>query len=109
MRSSIFFAAPFAALALAQSSGNATESTSSVPYSNINTIYLTQTNSLGVITGMPSVATSVGNAGTAITTQPTLATSQAAAALVPAGFTGVTTQVRSAIRGNMSRFVKLFG
>jgi len=95
MRASLILAAPFVALALAQSGEtNVTEvttSSSSYVYTNPLTAYLTQTNSLGVITGMPPVETSVGNAGTAVTTQAIVVTSQPAVALVPAGFTGVTT------------------
>lgn len=69
-----------AAVAFAQSdSGSAI--TTSAPYSNANTVYLTQTDSNGVVTGQPSV----------ITSQPAAATSQDAAAIVPAGFSGTTT------------------
>lgn len=77
MLSSIVFAISFGALALAQAENT------TISYSNANTAYLTETNSLGVVTGMPTVVTS----------QPSVVTSQASAAEVPAGFTGLTTRV----------------
>jgi hypothetical protein len=107
MRSSILFTAPFVAAAFAQSSseGNATVRAllqrqwhrssltslqvvdlssgsttvqTTVPYTNGFTSYLTQTNSLGVVTGMPEVAT-------AQSALPTVVTSQPAVATIPAG------------------------
>ncbi|KJY01998.1 hypothetical protein TI39_contig265g00022 [Zymoseptoria brevis] len=72
--------APLMAAVYAQAPA-VTSSSSSIsipPYSNPNTQYLTQTNSNGVITGMPSAAV-------AVTSQPILAT-------IPAGLPqGVTT------------------
>ncbi|KAJ5664353.1 hypothetical protein N7507_005084 [Penicillium longicatenatum] len=70
MRTSVFFAT-LSAFALA-SGAVAAESASE---SSVN--YLTETNSLGVVTGQPSVVTS----------QPSAATSQEAAASIPAGLT----------------------
>lgn len=48
----------------------------SAPYENPFTIYLTQTNEWGVITGMPDVQTSQPLPAVAITSQPSLITSQ---------------------------------
>lgn len=89
MRSSIFFAAPFVAAAYAQSSSEAnstvveisasgTTTSTTVPYSNGFTSYLTQTNSLGVVTGMPEVETAQSALPPAVTSQPAVAT-------IPAG------------------------
>jgi uncharacterized membrane protein YgcG len=89
MRSSIFFAAPFVAAAYAQSSSEANSTvveisasgsttSTTVPYSNGFTSYLTQTNSLGVVTGMPEVATAQSALPPAVTSQPAVAT-------IPAG------------------------
>jgi hypothetical protein len=71
---------PFA-LAAFVSAQDTISTTSSVPYTNAFTTFLTQTDSLGVVTGQPSV----------ITSQPAAATSQESAAIVPAGFSGLTT------------------
>lgn len=49
-----------------------------VPYTNGFTSYLTQTNSLGVVTGMPEVATAQSDLPPAVTSQPAVAT-------IPAG------------------------
>jgi hypothetical protein len=55
-----------------------TNSTTSIPYSNAATSFLTETDSNGVVTGQPTL--------------PAAVTSQPSAAIVPAGFTsGVTT------------------
>jgi hypothetical protein len=62
---------------VAISTGSTTLSTT-VPYTNGFTSYLTQTNSLGVVTGMPEVATAQSALPTAITSQPAVAT-------IPAG------------------------
>lgn len=76
MRSSIFIATPFLALVSAAR-------TSTYSYSNPLTSFLTQTNSNGVITGMPSGAAAV--------------TSQPAVATIPAGLPeGETTLYYSA-------------
>lgn len=71
MYTSVILALPFALLAAAQSA-NTTLSTSTYAYSNPNTQYLTQTNSLGVITGGPSVYTSQPSAPAVVTTQPSI-------------------------------------
>ncbi|KAJ5677194.1 uncharacterized protein N7477_002827 [Penicillium maclennaniae] len=77
MRFSIVFTA--AALAL-----GASAETSSVNY-------LTETNSLGVVTGQPTVVTSqptvVTSQPTVVTSQPAVVTSQEPAASIPAGLT----------------------
>jgi hypothetical protein len=57
-------------------SGTTTQTT--VPYTNGFTSYLTQTNSLGVVTGMPSVETAQSALPPAVTSQPAVAT-------IPAG------------------------
>lgn len=49
-----------------------------MPYTNGFTSYLTQTNSLGVVTGMPEVATAQSALPPAVTSQPAVAT-------IPAG------------------------
>lgn len=49
-----------------------------VPYTNGFTSYLTETNSLGVVTGMPEVATAQSALPPAVTSQPAVAT-------IPAG------------------------
>ncbi|KAI5235950.1 hypothetical protein E4T47_08842 [Aureobasidium subglaciale] len=109
MRTSIFFAAPLVALVAAQeSSANETSvlstipiSSSSVPYTNGFTSFLTQTNSLGVVTGQPLPATSVGvaasNVGVAATNA---AISSVAVQLVPAGLAPGT--VTTLIYGNVT-------
>jgi len=98
MRSSIFFIAPFMAAAYAQSSDVNTTSTTA-PYTNGFTSYLTQTNSLGVVTGMPSVATDQSALPPAVTTQPTAVTSQPEVATIPAGLpVGVTNIVQNISR-----------
>ncbi|KAI5237807.1 hypothetical protein E4T42_09140 [Aureobasidium subglaciale] len=109
MRTSMFFAAPLVALAAAQeSSANETSvlstipiSSSSVPYTNGFTSFLTQTNSLGVVTGQPLPATSVGvaasNVGVAATNA---AISSVAVQLVPAGLAPGT--VTTLIYGNVT-------
>ncbi|KAJ9630800.1 hypothetical protein H2203_001325 [Taxawa tesnikishii (nom. ined.)] len=92
MRTSALLVAPFAATAaLAQSSSaNVTvvsalsTSISTPPYSNPFTSFLTQTNSLGVVTGQPAAATNVGTNPAAVTTQPAVATIPAG---LPAGVT----------------------
>lgn len=94
MQYSIILAAAFAAAVSAQdaSASASTTSTSTPPYSNPNTQYLTQTNSVGVVTGMPSVVTSQPAGGVAITTQPAVVTTQPILATIPAGLsTGLNT------------------
>ncbi|KAK3725249.1 hypothetical protein LTR37_000760 [Vermiconidia calcicola] len=70
------------------SSGSTTISTT-VEYSNPATLYLTQTNSLGVVTGMPGASTVITNPAV-VTSQPAVVTTQPAVDLVPAGITGTT-------------------
>ncbi|MCJ1259243.1 ADAM metallopeptidase with thrombospondin type 1, motif [Lignoscripta atroalba] len=90
MRSSIIFALPFAAVALAQSSTvvSVTEVTdgqvqaTSTTYTNPFTSFLSQTDSLGVVTGQPSVVTSQPSV---FTSQPVAETSQPSVITVPAG------------------------
>ncbi|KAI4760803.1 hypothetical protein E4T52_03907 [Aureobasidium sp. EXF-3400] len=105
MRASVFFAAPLVAMAAAQSStANETSvlstipvSSSSVPYTNGFTSFLTQTNSLGVVTGQPLPATSVG---VAATNSAPAAISSVAVQLVPAGLAPGT--VTTLIYGNVT-------
>jgi len=85
MRSSIFASAAILAVASAQSS-----SVDPAP----QTVYLSQTNSLGVVTGQPAVATAIPNqpaVDTAIPTQPALVTAQPLPDNIPAVGTGVHT------------------
>jgi len=80
MRASTIFVSA-AALAVASAQG------SSSPDAFPQTSFLTQTNSLGVVTGMPAVATSIpGQPG-----QPALMTSQPAVASIPAVGSGIVT------------------
>lgn len=76
-----------------------TNSTSSVPYSNPATTLLTQTNSLGVITGQPTQPA-------VVTTQPAGVFTQPSVALLPAGFTSGTTTL---IYGNQTYTVGVSG
>lgn len=90
MRASIFISAPiFAIAALAQSDSSATPSaTSTVSNDNPFTSYLTQTNSLGVITGQPAVVTTQPDV---VTTQPAVVTTQPLPATLPALASGFNT------------------
>jgi len=91
MRASIFISAPiFAIAALAQSDSSAISS-SSYSYDNPFTSYLTQTNSLGVITGQPAPATSIPTQPGVVTTQPAVVTSQPLPATLPALSSGFNT------------------
>ncbi|KAG9739700.1 hypothetical protein KCU73_g9409, partial [Aureobasidium melanogenum] len=101
MRTSAFFAAPLVAMVAAQSSASNETSvlstipiSSTVPYTNGFTSFLTQTNSLGVVTGIPTLATDVGIAAT------NAAVSSAAVQLVPAGLAPGT--VTTLIYGNVT-------
>ncbi|KAF2108497.1 hypothetical protein BDV96DRAFT_587291 [Lophiotrema nucula] len=89
MRASIFISAPiFAAAALAQS-----ESSSSVD-AFPQTSYLQQTDSRGVVTGMPAVATSIPSqpaAASSIANLPPAVTTQPLPASIPAVGTGLHT------------------
>ncbi|KAF2468659.1 uncharacterized protein BDR25DRAFT_315666 [Lindgomyces ingoldianus] len=85
MRASIFISAPiFAIAALAQDSSSSVDA---FP----QTSRLTQTNSLGVITGQPAAATSIPDQPPAVTSQPAVATSVGEANNVPAGLSGINT------------------
>jgi hypothetical protein len=86
MHSITILLSALAAIASAQDT-----SVSSVAYSNPNTQYTTQTNSDGVITGMPAVETSQPNQPGAVTTQPAVITSQPDVATLPALPNGLTT------------------
>ncbi|KAF2199021.1 hypothetical protein GQ43DRAFT_482827 [Delitschia confertaspora ATCC 74209] len=95
MRASILFSAPlFAAAALAQST-----SVDEHP----QTTYLTQTNSLGVVTGQPAVATSQPPQPPAATSQPAVVTTQPDAASIPALGSGVHTVPQ--VSGNSTSFL----
>ncbi|EAT77546.1 hypothetical protein HBI56_197260 [Parastagonospora nodorum] len=94
MRASTFFAtAAFAVAASAQSSVSAeTSSIDAYP----QTSFLKQTNSLGVVTGMPSqpaAATNIPSQPAAVTSQPAVVTQQPAPADIPAVGPGVHTLV----------------
>ncbi|KAF2003320.1 hypothetical protein P154DRAFT_532423 [Amniculicola lignicola CBS 123094] len=89
MRTSIFISAPiFAAAAFAQDSSSTVDA---FP----QTSYLQQTNSLGVVTGMPAVFTSQPSQPAVFTSQPSqpaVVTSQPEVATIPAiGTTGLVT------------------
>ncbi|KAK5717830.1 hypothetical protein LTR15_008671 [Elasticomyces elasticus] len=106
--------APFVAAAYAQSSSelvqtgvvsaNTTTYTTTWTYSNGFTSYLTETNSLGVVTGMPSAATAATSLPGAITTQPSVITSQPAVATIPAGLPVGVTSIAQNASGSLSYF-----
>jgi hypothetical protein len=85
MRASVFVSAITFAVASAQSSA----STSIDPAPQ--TSYLAQTNSLGVVTGMPAAASNVGTQPAAVTSQPAVVTAQPVPADIPAVGPGVHT------------------
>lgn len=107
MRSSILFAAPFVAAAYAQSdavnttvvdvSSGSTTVESTVSYSNGLTSFLTQTNSNGVITGMPAVETAQSALPPAVTAQPSVAT-------IPAGLPEGVTHIAINISRSLTSF-----
>jgi len=77
MRASIFISASaFAVAAFAQDSSSSIDA---FP----QTTFLTQTNSLGVVTGQPSVMTSIPAQGSQALSQPPVATSVGVAATIP--------------------------
>lgn len=88
MRASIFVSAAAFALASAQDT-SAGSSTSIDPFPQ--TTFTTQTNSLGVVTGMPSVDSSIPSQPDAVTNQPAVVTAQPAPADIPAVGPGVHT------------------
>ncbi|KAH8628835.1 hypothetical protein IG631_16092 [Alternaria alternata] len=71
------------------------QDSSSAPSSSIDpapqTTYLTQTNSLGVVTGMPAADTSIATQPDAVTSQPAAVTTQPVPADIPAVGPGVHT------------------
>jgi hypothetical protein len=106
MRSSAVLFVALAAVASAQSSSGSASSAASVstsistpPYSNPNTAYLTETNSLGVVTGMPSVVTSQPAGATAVTSQP----------LAASVYAGLTTGLNTIPLGNTTATVFFSG
>ncbi|KAM0723267.1 hypothetical protein Q7P37_001468 [Cladosporium fusiforme] len=108
MRSSILIAAPFVAAAYAQSSdavnttvvpvsSGSTTVESTFSYSNGLTSFLTQTNSNGVITGMPAVETAQSALPPAVTAQPSVAT-------IPAGLPEGVTHILINISRSLTSF-----
>jgi len=105
MRSSIFAAAAFVAYAAAapavseytdgQPQVTSTLTTTS-PYTNAFTSYLTETNSLGVVTGQPSVITSQPSV---VTSQPAVVTSQPAVVTTKPTVPGVSVGTISSAAG----------
>jgi hypothetical protein len=71
--------------------------TTTIPYTNAFTSYLTQTNSLGVVTGMPSVATAQSALPPAVTSQPEVAT-------IPAGLPEGVTHIMQNISRSLTSF-----
>ncbi|KAF1826131.1 uncharacterized protein K489DRAFT_367385 [Dissoconium aciculare CBS 342.82] len=77
-------------------------------YSNFANQFLTQTNSLGVVTGMPSLPAGVSNLSTftsqpaVVTSQPTVVTAQPAVATIPAALPSGLNTIHL---GNASSFV----
>lgn len=98
MRAATFFVSAFAAVAFAQDESSA--ASSEAPSSSIDafpqTSYLQQTNSLGVVTGMPAAASSQPSqpaADTSIPAQPLPVTSLPAGVSIPAQASGIHTVV----------------
>ncbi|CAA9958543.1 hypothetical protein CFE70_002071 [Pyrenophora teres f. teres 0-1] len=89
MRASVYVSA----LTLAVASAQGITSTSVGPSIDPapQTSYLAMTNSLGVVTGMPPVATDVGTQPAAVTSQPPVVTAQPAPADIPAVGPGLHT------------------
>jgi hypothetical protein len=100
MRSSIMLSAPiFAIAALAQDSSSSIDA---FP----QTSRLTETNSLGVVTGMPGAATSIPAQPSVITSQPAVATSVGLPAGIPAVGPGLTTLILAGtVSANSTRTV----
>jgi len=91
----------FAVLSLALAAVATAQSTDTTPsYSNDLTKYLTQTNSLGVITGIPTQPA----VDTVIPTQPAVVTSQP---LVASIYAGLTTGLNTVIVGNQTQTVSI--
>jgi len=108
MRASIFVSAPiFAIMALAQSDSSATPSAvSTASYDNPFTSYLTQTNSLGAVTGEPAVVTTQP---AVVTTQPAVVTTQPLPATLPALASGFNTIVVGNSKNQTSTIVVSVG
>ena len=70
---------------------------STIPYTNAFTSYLTQTNSLGVVTGMPAVETAQSALPPAVTSQPEVAT-------IPAGLPEGVTHIMQNISRSLTSF-----
>lgn len=90
------FVPVFAAAALAQSASPSSSAAVSSFTGDAfpQTSFLTQTNSLGVITGQPPVATSIPNQPNPVLSQPPVATSQPPVASLPIFGTGVHTYLQ---------------
>ncbi|KNG48699.1 alpha beta-hydrolase [Stemphylium lycopersici] len=84
MRASVFVSAIAFAVASAQDDSSSIDPAP-------QTTYLTQTNSLGVVTGMPAPDTSIASMPNAVTSQPAVITTQPVPADIPAVGTGITT------------------
>jgi hypothetical protein len=93
MRSTFFVSAAILAVASAQSS-------SVDPFPQTN--QLTQTNSLGVVTGQPAVATSQPALPPADTVQPPAATDVGTVVTIPAVGTGLHTLTLGGVSGNVN-------
>jgi len=104
MQSFTFLSLALAAVASAQSTSVSTSvstsdstSISTPPYSNTLTNFLTETNSLGVVTGQPSVVTSIPDQPGAVTTQP----------IVASVYAGLTTGLNTVVLGNRTATVSI--
>ena len=94
MKTIALFAALLVATVSAQSQSTTTPT--SIPYSNPETSFLTQTNSLGVITGQPTLVTS----------EPIESTAE----LLPASiYAGLSQGLNTVIAGNMTMTVDVSG
>jgi hypothetical protein len=94
---------PIASIINTSNPNNSSQSTTA-PYTNAFTSYLTQTNSLGVITGMPAVATAQSALPPAVTTQPEAVTSQPEVATIPAGLPEGVTHIMQNISRSLTSF-----
>jgi hypothetical protein len=104
MYTSTLLSVAFAAVAAAQST-----LVTSVSYDNPLTAYLTQTDSNGVITGMPTqpaVVTSIPTQPAVVTSQPGVVTSQP---LVASIYAGLTTGTNTVLVGNQTQTVFFSG
>ena len=86
----------FATLLVTIVSAQSDSTTSSIPYTNPETSFLTQTNSLGVVTGQP----------TAVTSEPIESTDE----LQPASiYAGLSQGLNTVVAGNMTMTVEVSG